>query len=141
VAAGAPRHVEWYYTDPAAAHSDPDYTDGVALKLVVATGTRPEDLDVRRLFLFRDGRVRLSGLATVDIAAQVFWDSLLTWDADPVIGHPEGPRLLLGVQCVRLEGFATPDAAARAFWQAVARLAPPGWRLEVPAEWGEEEHG
>jgi hypothetical protein len=38
---------------------------------------------------------------------------------------------------VELVGFPTPDAAARAFWQAVARLAPPGWRLELPSEWGE----
>jgi hypothetical protein len=38
---------------------------------------------------------------------------------------------------VELRGFATPDAAARAFWDAVARLAPPGWRLETPAEGGE----
>ena len=49
-----------------------------------------------------------------------------------------GPRIVITHDGhVRLEGFATPDAAARAFWQAVARLAPPGWRLEVPQEWGE----
>jgi hypothetical protein len=39
---------------------------------------------------------------------------------------------------VELTGFATPDAAALAFWRAVARLAPPGLRVELPAEWGDD---
>lgn len=54
------------------------------------------------------------------------------WGGGLIVVHQDG-RLTL-------EGFGSLDEAARAFWDAVARWAPPQWRVTLPWQVEGEPH-